>query len=131
MQNPAEAMASQKGSVVAKCEMVRAPNRNAQPPIWRQAIINGLDVSFDLTDLRVGRKIAFATSKKHEWSGDAELDDAAVQRTVDIDGCLASRILRTELRGLRPAKGMTKYSYPRHVKPSCEPARRIRCIQLP
>src|SRR6202165_743804 len=105
--------------------MVWATDLNAYPSVRRQTIINRLDVGLDLTDLRVGRKIALATQEEHERLVDACLNDAAVQRTVHIDACLAPGILGAELCGLRPAKGMTEYSHPRHVEPSRELAGRV------
>src|SRR6202165_4028776 len=98
--------------------MVWATDLNAYPSVRRQTIINRLDVGLDLTDLRVGRKIALAAQEEHERLADARLNDAAVQRTIHIDACLAPGIQGAELCGLLSAKGMNKYSHPRHGEPS-------------
>src|SRR5579864_9586953 len=122
-------MALQQGSVVAEGEMVRAANYDAQPFIRRQTIVNRLNVGHDLTNLRVGRKIALAAQQEHERLVDACLTDAAVQRTIHIDACLAPGILGAELSRCRAAKRVAKYSHARHVEPARELARRVRGVQ--
>src|SRR5262249_6379225 len=113
-------MALQQGSIVAEGEMVRATDCDAEPSIRRQTIINRLDVGLDLTDFRVGRKIAVVAQEKHERLVDACLNDAAVQRTVHVDACLAPGILSAEVRSCRSAKRVAKYSHARHVEPTRE-----------
>src|SRR6267143_412780 len=83
-----------------------------------------------ISDLRVGRKIAVAAQEKHERLVDASLNDAAVQRAIHIDGCLAPGILRAELCSCRAAKRVAKYSHARHVEPCRELAARVRGVQL-
>src|SRR5690348_7132671 len=92
-EHPQRHTALQESSVVAEGEMIRAANHDAQPSIRRQSIVNRLDVGHDLTDLRIGRKIALAAQQEHERLVDARLNDAAVQGTIHIDACLAPGIL--------------------------------------
>src|SRR2546429_9453149 len=49
---------------------------------------------------------------------------------VYIDARLAPGVLRAELRGLRPAKGVPKYSDACQVESSCKLAGCRRCVQL-
>ncbi len=70
-----------------------------------------------------------AAQEEHERLVDASLNDAAVQGTVHIDPGLAPGILGAELCGLCSAKGMTKYSHPRHVETSLELAGRVGGVQ--
>jgi hypothetical protein len=79
-----------------------------------------------LLALWLGR--VMVAEKEHEWLFDASLNDATERTTVHIDSRLASGILRAELRGLRPTKGMPEYSHPRHVEPPRELAGWVRSV---
>src|SRR5467141_637755 len=70
-----------------------------------------------------------ATQEKHERLVDACLNDAAVQRTVHIDACLAPGILGAELCSSRATKRVAEYSHVRHVEPTRELAGWVRGIQ--
>src|SRR5260370_1837211 len=97
-------MAFQQGYVVTEEEMVRATNRDSQPSIRRQTIINRLDVCFDLTSDRVGR-ITVVAQEEHEGLMEACLNDAAEWLTVHIDPCFAPGIVVAKLCGGPPPKG--------------------------
>ena len=109
--------------------MVRATDRDAQPSIRRQAIINRLDIGSDLAVARVGR-IAVVAQEKHERTRDARPNDATQWSAVDIDTCLAPGIVMAELCGRRPTEGVAEYSHARHVEPSRKRAGRIGAVQL-
>src|ERR1035441_3309144 len=66
---------------------------------------------------------------EHERLMEALPNDAAEWLTVQIDACLAPGIVVAKLRGCRPTKGVTKYSYALHVEPSRELAGRVRAVQ--
>src|SRR6266566_3358729 len=117
-------MALQQGSIIAKEEMVCATNLDQQSSVRRQTIINRLDVGLDLAALRVGR--ALVAEEKHKGLVQTCLNDAAKWATVHIDARLAPGILRAELCGLRPTKGVTEYSHPRHVESPRELAGGVR-----
>src|SRR5207249_10457681 len=74
-ERPQHDMALQQGTVVTEEEVVRAADRDAQPAVRRQTIINRLDVGLDRTALRVGRAAVLA-QEKHEWPRDAVSNDA-------------------------------------------------------
>src|SRR5947208_1005552 len=99
--------------------MIRAADGDEQPLIRRQTIVNGSDVAHDLPPLRLRFAMVIA-QKKHEWPIDSCLNDAAEWSAVDIDACLASRIVVAELRSLRAAEGVAKDSHPRHVEAAGE-----------
>src|SRR5713226_2004762 len=117
-------MALQQGSVVAKEEMVRPPDRDAQPSLRRQTIINRLDVGPNLTATRVGR-LAVVAQEEHERLMKAVLYDAAEWLTVHIDPCLAPGIVMAKLCGCRPTKRVTKHSDAHQVEAPLEPAGRV------
>src|SRR5437764_13020036 len=99
--------------------MIRAADGDEQPLIRRQTIVNGPDVAHDLPPVRLRFAMVIA-QKKHEWPIDSCLNDAAEWSAVDIDACLASRIVVAKLRGLRAAKGVAEDSDARHVESSRE-----------
>jgi hypothetical protein len=108
-------VALQQRSVVAEQEMVRAADLDQQSSVPRQTIINRLDVGLDLTALQVGRVLV--AQEEHEGLVQTRLNDAAKWTAIHIDARLAPRMLRAELCGLRPAKGVTEYPRARHVEP--------------
>src|SRR6266699_3302740 len=108
-------MAPEQRCVVAKEEMVCATDLDQQSSVRRKPIINRLDVGLHLTSLRVGRVVV--GEEKHEGLVETCLNDAAKWTTVHVNARLAPGILRAELCGLRPAKGVAEYSHPRHVEP--------------
>ena len=55
---------------------------------------------------------------------------AAQQQSIQIDRCLAPGIVVAELRGLRPAKGVTENAHATHVQPPGELAGGVCCIEL-
>src|SRR5207244_174492 len=85
-------VAFQERSVIAEQEMVRAADRDAEPCVRRQTIINRLDVGEDLPADRVGRS-AVITQEDHERSLNAFLNDAAERLTVHIDPGLTPGIV--------------------------------------
>src|SRR5436305_1888583 len=91
-------------------------------------IINRLDVGRDLTADRVGQ-IAVVAQEEHEWLMEACMNDAAEWLTVHIDACFAPGIVVAKLCGCRPAKGVTKYSHARQIKPSRKLAGRVGAVQ--
>src|SRR5256885_6338984 len=121
-------MALEQGGVVAEQEMVRAADRDAQPAVRRQAIIDRLNVGLDLAVCRVGR-LAVVAQQEHERPTDTLTNDAAQRRTVHIDAGAAPGIVMAELRGGRPSQGMAEHSYARQVESPGEPAGRIRAVQ--
>src|SRR5712671_3518680 len=102
-------MALQQGSVVAEQKMICAADRDLQPPVRWQAIVNGLNVGLDLTGLRVGFA-AVVAEDEHERLMETVLNHAAERLAVHIDSGFAPGIVVAELQGGRSTKRMTKYS---------------------
>jgi hypothetical protein len=65
--------------------------------------------------------IAVAAQQKHEGLFQAGLNHAAKRRAIHVDGRLASRIVVTELRGLRAAEQGRNTAEP-SVEASREPS---------
>src|SRR6267154_3096714 len=96
MQRPHEDMALQQGSVVAEEKMICAADRDLQPPVRWQVIINRLNVGLDLTGLRVGFA-AVVAEDEHEGLMETFLNHAAERLAVQIDSGLTPGIVVAEL----------------------------------
>src|SRR5437763_2347185 len=131
-QRPPHELALQQSSVVAERVMVRAADRDEEPSIRREAIVNRLDVAFHLAVLRIGR-MDLCAHKKHERLVDTFPNHTAERPTVNVDACLASGIVMAELKRLRATERVAKCSYTRQVQPSGElvigPLRSVQLLQ--
>src|SRR5205085_5702849 len=100
-------------------EVICAADGDLQPTVRWQVIVNRLDVGLDLTGLRAGFT-AMVAEDEHERLMETLQNHAAERLAGHIDPGLTSGIVVAELQGCRPAKGMTKYSDPRHVQARLE-----------
>src|SRR5438105_3428385 len=102
--------------------MVRAADRDTQPSLPRQTVVNRLDVPPDPARLRIG-PMDLVAQYEHERLMQALPNHAAEWLPVHIDACLAPQIVVAKLQRCCPAKGVAKHSHARHVETAREPAR--------
>src|SRR5712672_1714053 len=114
MQRPHHDMALQQGSVVAEEKMICAADRDLEPPVRWQVIVNRLDVGLDLMGLCVGFA-AVVAEDEHERLMETFLNHAAERLAVHINPGLTPRIVVFLFQGWRSTERMTEYSDPRHV----------------
>ena len=110
-------MTFQQSSVVAEGEMMRTADCKALPSIRRQTIINRLNVGPDLLALRVGLAAVIA-EKKHEWLMDPLRNDVAEGSAVQINACLAPRVVVAKLQSRGATERMPQEADPRQIEPS-------------
>src|SRR3954471_6691033 len=114
-------VALQQRAIIAEQEVIRAADRNAQPPTGGLVVVDRLDVAADAARLWI-RAMDVRAQEKHKRLLEAVVDDAAKRHTVDVDARGAPRVVMAELCRLRAAERVSDDADARHVETAAEPA---------